>query len=167
MKKVLSLVAAVAVLGSSALFADSHKDVHVGASVINVQDTTGQAVNIGYGGNTVWSNNFMMGLSMDFQGGKIDVPKNSTAESSLFGLSADVQIGYVPLKDVTAYGIGTALGQSVGNVEGAGFGYGAGIDYAVTKYFTVSAEYKTYAMKNEAGNYDYATSGINLRYTWR
>ena len=165
--RILSIVAAVAVFGSSALFADSHNDVHVGASAINIYDTSGQAINIGYGGNKVWSNNIMMGLSIDFQGGNIDVPKDSEQESSFLGMSADVQIGYVPFKDVTAYGIGSGLKQAFGDIGGAGFGYGAGVDYALTKYFTLSAEYKTYSMINEVGNYDYTASGIILRYTWR
>lgn len=131
----------------------------------DTQDTTGQAVNIGYGGDKIWGNNAMVGLSVEFQVGKIDVPKNSTAESSFLGVSADVKAGYVPVRDLITYGIATTLRQSVGNVQGSGFGYGAGIDYAITNDFTISVEHKIYFMTNENGLYNYSTSGVNIKFT--
>ena len=170
--KILSTVAAMAVLGSSALVADIvtgvTNDVHIGASAIEAYKLTGQAISLGYSGKKVWENGIMFGISMDFLAGKIDVPSESTdTKDTVYGISADLQVGYVPVKDLTVYAIGSALEQSVQNLEGYGFGYGGGIEYAISKSFAVAAEYKTYNMTNKVGDYDYSASGINLKYTWR
>lgn len=170
--KILSTVAAMAVLGSSALVADITtgvtNDVHIGASAIEAYKLTGQAISLGYGGSKVWENGIMAGITMDFLAGKIDLPSGSTeTKDTVYGISADLQVGYVPVKDLTIYAIGSGLEQSVQNLEGYGFGYGGGIEYAITKSFAVAAEYKTYNMTNKVGDYDYSEGGVNLKYTWR
>lgn len=163
--KILSAVAVLAILGSSA-YADG--DFYVGAAAIDLDGNTGQAVNLGYEGRKVWQNNVMAGAGLDFQIGKADIGENS---ENILTYTGNIKLGYVPVTDLAIYAIGTGGYQSwstsgSSDTSGLGFGYGAGIEYTIAKHFAVAAEYKKYSMKFEKTNvsYDYSTAGINLLY---
>ena len=48
-----------------------------------------------------------------------------------------------------------------------GFGYGAGIDYRITKNIALNVEYKTYDMvSHKMPDYTYRKINTNLKYTF-
>lgn len=171
MKKNILGVAIAAALISSSLMADydSNKNVYIGANAVDAYHNTGEVLTVGYGYTHVWGNKVVTGFALDFQGGRINGVDNNgdDTKENIYGAGVDLKLGYTLLADVAAYGILSGVSQSVGDMEGAGFGYGGGIEYAVSEHFIVGAEYKRYDMVNEATNYDYSIGGLILKYAWK
>ena len=65
------------------------------------------------------------------------------------------------------YGIGSGIYQGIGGIDGAGFGYGAGIDYRITDHIALNVEYKTYSMTSNYGDYDYDRVSTGIKYTFK
>ena len=144
-------------------------DLHVGVAQADIFHKSTQAVNIGYGGHTISDNGVYFGISIDFQGGTLPASSeaNTTTETTYLGMSGDLQLGYAPTQNLRIYALGTALTQAINSISGAGFGYGGGVEYQVSKSFATAVEYKKYNMSlNGLQNYDYSTVGLNLKYTW-
>ena len=114
----------------------------------------------------------MMGVAADMQIGSLSNVTDANATSNgtedyFYGLSADLKIGYAPTSSVSVYALGSVLAQKFGSTGAGGFGYGGGINYAVSDSFAVEAQYKAYAMTYDGlVDYDYTVAGINLKYTW-
>ena len=68
---------------------------------------------------------------------------------------------------LTVYGIGSGIYQSIGGIDGAGFGYGAGADYRITDNIALNVEYKTYSMTSNFGDYDYDRVSTGIKYTFK
>ena len=65
------------------------------------------------------------------------------------------------------YAIGSGALQGIDNMSGAGFGYGAGIDYRITDSFALNVEYKTYDMTSDKmPNYTFEKINTNFKYTF-
>ena len=64
------------------------------------------------------------------------------------------------------YAIGSGALQGIDNNDGAGFGYGVGADYRITKSIALNLEYKTYDMTTSRFDYDYEKANLNLKYTF-
>ena len=64
------------------------------------------------------------------------------------------------------YTIGSGALQGIDHKDGAGFGYGAGAYYRITKNIAVNFEYKIYNMISSRFDYDYEKANLNLKYTF-
>ena len=51
-------------------------------------------------------------------------------------------------------------------MTGAGFGYGAGVDFRITEQVSFDIEYKTYSMTLNYGDYDYDRVSTGIKYTF-
>ena len=68
---------------------------------------------------------------------------------------------------LAVYAIGSGALQTVDTKDGAGFGYGAGVDYRITKNIALNVEYKTYDMvSDKMPDYTYEKINTNLKYTF-
>lgn len=164
MKKItkLALVASAFTLN---LYADTATDLHIGASSAKVLDKDFTEFNIGYGANVYTQSHIFLGMSLDFAYGSLDL-ENITAD--VFTYSGDFKLGYALFNDKLAvYAIGSGALQSVDTMNGAGFGYGAGVDYRITKNIALNLEYKTYDMTSDSmPNYTYEKINSSLKYTF-
>ena len=64
------------------------------------------------------------------------------------------------------YGIGSEFIKDWG-IDGAGFGYGAGIDFRITEQVSFDIEYKTYSMTSNYGDYDYDRVSTGIKYNFK
>lgn len=174
MKKVLTTVATVALLGTSAFATE--KSMYVGAQSVTLNSNQGVVGVIGYHADGKWSNGFLLGLSGEVGGGKITFDNTvvdatattPTTDITTLVLGTDLKVGYSPLKGLDIYATGGFLVQSLESDTGYGLGFGGGASYAFSEKWNVRAEYKSYSMTTTAsgGNasYDYATAGVSVGY---
>ena len=139
-------------------------DFHIGISNSKVLDKTYSEFNLGYGFNKYFDSNIVVGTSIDFAYGSADITNKSI---DVYTLSGDLKIGYAIFnKDLFLYAIGSGALQGIDNKDGAGFGYGAGVDYRITKNIALNLEYKFYNMTSSIFYYDYEKAHLNLKYTF-
>ncbi|MFA6196784.1 MAG: outer membrane beta-barrel protein [Sulfurimonas sp.] len=174
MKKVLSLVATVAVLGSSVFAMD--KSLYVGGQSVTLNKNQGVVGVVGYHADGRWDNGFLLGVSGEMGGGQIKFDNTivdatattPTTDITTLVLGTDLKIGYTLLKKLDIYATGGFVLQSLENDTGYGLGFGGGVSYTFTEKWNVRAEYKSYSMTTTAsgGNasYDYATTGLSVGY---
>ncbi|MFW2352755.1 outer membrane beta-barrel protein [Aliarcobacter butzleri] len=152
------------VLLSSVSNATLVSDVHVGVSNAKVLDESYTEFNVGYGFNKYFDSNIVVGTSIDFAYGSADITNKSI---DVYTLSGDLKIGYsIFNQDLLIYGIGSGVLQGIDNKDGAGFGYGAGADYRITKNVALNLQYKVYNMTSSRFKYDYEKANLNLKYTF-
>ena len=165
MKKItkLALVASALTLN---LCADTLPDLHIGVSSAKVLDKDFTEFNIGYGVNIYTQSHIFWGLSLDFAYGSLDLENAKSVD--VFTYSGDLKLGYALFDDKLAvYAIGSGALQTVDTKDGAGFGYGAGVDYRITKNIALNVEYKTYDMvSDKMPDYTYEKINTNLKYTF-
>lgn len=174
MKRVLSVVAAVALLGTSAFAVE--KSMYVGAQSVTLNKNQGVVGVVGYHADSKWDNGFLLGVSGEMGGGQVKVDNtivNATAttpttDMTTLVVGTDLKVGYSPLKGVDIYATGGFLVQSLEKDTGYGLGIGGGVSYNFAEKWNVRTEYKSYSMKTAAsgGNasYDYATAGLSVGY---
>lgn len=164
MKKITKLAILASVLTAN-LSADSIGDLHIGASSAKVLEKDFTEFNIGYGANVYTQSHIFLGMVLDFAYGSLDL-ENITAD--VFTYSGDLKAGYALFDDKLAvYAIGTGTFQSIDSMNGAGFGYGAGVDYRITKNIALNLEYKTYDMTSDKmPDYTYEKINSSLKYTF-
>ncbi|WP_418186818.1 outer membrane protein [Aliarcobacter lanthieri] len=156
-------LALASTLLTSALYAQNTKHVHIGVSTANIEGEDYAEFNIGYGVNGYF-NSFLLGTSFDFAYG---TPKVNGKSIDVATASVDFRLGYGLFDNkLSIYAIGTGAFQGVDGTDGAGFGYGGGINYDITDNFAINLEYKTYDMKTGSStvNYTYEKSNLNLKY---
>ena len=152
------------VLLSSVSNATLVSDVHVGISNAKVLDKTYLEFNFGYGFNKYFDSNIVVGTSINFAYGN---PNVNSKNIDVYTLSGDLKIGYsIFNQDLLIYGIGSGALQGIDNKDGAGFGYGAGADYRITKNVALNLQYKVYNMTSSRFKYDYEKANLNLKYTF-
>ena len=152
------------VLLSSVSNATLVSDVHVGISNAKVLDKTYLEFNFGYGFNKYFDSNIIVGTSINFAYGN---PNVNSKNIDVYTLSGDLKIGYsIFNQDLLIYGIGSGALQGIDNKDGAGFGYGAGADYRITKNVALNLQYKVYNMTSSRFKYDYEKANFNLKYTF-
>lgn len=164
MKKItkLALVASTLALNLSA---EKLPDFHVGISSAEVLNKSFTEINLGYGGNIYTQSNIFVGLSLDVAYGQVDLDNNVGAD--VWSTSADFKLGYAFLDNKLAlYALGSGALQSIDSFNGAGFGYGGGIDYRINERFALNVEYKTYDMTSDGDDYTYEKINTNLKYTF-
>lgn len=157
----LSLIGCVVagLLSTSAMAKDFDYDIHVGVSNMDIKDgDNGANYTIGYGVTKTFDNKVVAGVSFDLDYANV-------GSTDIYGVGADLKLGYNVYKDVNVYALGGYKIQSVEGDSAYGFGYGAGIDYAVTRNIVAAVEYKTYDMSaSNFEDYKYQTLGASLKY---
>lgn len=165
MKKLTKLAIVTSALALN-LSAQSVADYHIGVSSAKVLEKDFTEVNIGYGVNWYTQSDIYVGILLEFAYGNLDLENNKSAD--VFSSNGDLKLGYSLFdKNLALYGIGSGALQSIDTVNGAGFGYGAGVDYRFTKSFAMNLEYKTYDMTSDKmPNYTYEKINTNFKYTF-
>lgn len=151
------------------------KDIHLMGISSTAADIDANEIGIGYGVSVYSDNSIFWGVSFDFSAGKLDNSqikienKTSTKnDDSLYNAGGDFKLGYALFNNKLAlYGIGSALYQGIGGMDGAGLGYGAGADYRITDNIALNVEYKTYSMTSNFGDYDYDRISTGIKYTFK
>ncbi len=150
-------------------------DIHLTGLSSTAAEINAQEIGIGYGVSVYTDSGIFLGVSFDFSGGTLDKNqvkienKTSTKnDDSLYNAGGDLKIGYALFSNKLAlYGIGSGINQSICGIDGAGFGYGAGIDYRVIENVSFTVEYKTYSMTSNFGDYDYDRISTGIKYTFK
>ncbi len=159
--KYLTKIFVSSVVMSSVSYAELVPDFHIGISNSKVLDKTYSEFNLGYGFNKYFDSNIVVGTSIDFAYGSTDITNKSI---DVYTLSGDLKIGYAIFnQDLFLYAIGSGALQGIDNKDGAGFGYGAGVDYRITKNIALNLEYKFYNMTSSRCDYDYEKAHLNLK----
>jgi opacity protein-like surface antigen len=166
MKNLTKMALVASALTLNLFAADDTTDFHIGASSAEVLGQSYTEYNIGYGVDFYTQKSIYIGLSFDIAYGNVDL-ENSKKSADVYSSTADLKLGYALFDNTLAiYGLGTGALQSVNNLEGAGFGYGGGVDYKINKNFAINVEYKTYDMVSNAGDYTYEKINSNIKYTF-
>lgn len=150
-------------------------DIHLTGISSTATEIDASEIGIGYGVSVYLDNSIFWGVSFDFSGGTLDSSKvkieNKTStknDDSLYTAGGDFKLGYALFSNKLAvYGIGSAIYQGIGGIDGAGFGYGAGVDYRVIENVSFSVEYKIYSMTSNYGDYDYDRISTGIKYYFK
>ena len=162
--KYLTKIFVSSVIMSSVAYAEFVSDIHIGISNAKVLDESYTEFNGGYGFNKYFDSNIVVGTSINFAYGN---PNVNSKNIDVYTLSGDLKIGYAIFnQDLFVYTIGSGALQGIDNKDGAGFGYGAGADYRITKNIALNFEYKIYNMTSSRFDYDYEKANLNLKYTF-
>ena len=162
--KYLTKIFVSSVIMSSVAYAEFVSDIHIGISNAKVLDESYTEFNGGYGFNKYFDSNIVVGTSINFAYGN---PNVNSKNIDVYTLSGDLKIGYAIFnQDLFIYTIGSGALQGIDNKDGAGFGYGAGADYRITKNIALNFEYKIYNMTSSRFKYDYEKANLNLKYTF-
>ena len=162
--KYLTKIFVSSVIMSSVAYAEFVSDIHIGISNAKVLDESYTEFNGGYGFNKYFDSNIVVGTSINFAYGN---PNVNSKNINVYTLSGDLKIGYAIFnQDLFVYTIGSGALQGIDNKDGAGFGYGAGADYRITKNIALNFEYKIYNMTSSRFKYDYEKANLNLKYTF-
>jgi hypothetical protein len=160
MKKIVS-IALVATLITTANAAQAKRDIHFGVGLSEVINNEAETeYKIGYGINKTFESGIYAGVVIDFG-------YSNSEKDSIFTYGTDGRLG-VTIKDLSTYGIVSALYQTFDDaITGYAFGYGAGMEYAISDSFAVAVEYKSYSPTMENGvSYDYTNTNLILKYTY-
>ena len=162
--KYLTKIFVSSVIMSSVAYAEFVSDIHIGISNAQVLHESYTEFNGGYGFNKYFDSNIVVGTSINFAYGN---PNVNSKNIDIYTLSGDLKIGYAIFnQDLFLYTIGSGALQGIDNKDGAGFGYGAGADYRITKNIALNFEYKIYNMTSSRFKYDYEKANLNLKYTF-
>ena len=162
--KYLTKIFVSSVIMSSVAYAEFVSDIHIGISNAKVLDESYTEFNGGYGFNKYFDSNIVVGTSINFAYGN---PNVNSKNIDVYTLSGDLKIGYAIFNQyLFLYTIGSGALQGIDNKDGAGFGYGAGADYRITKNIALNFEYKIYNMTSSRFKYDYEKANLNLKYTF-
>lgn len=142
------------------LKADKVNSFYIGTSNAKIFNETYTELGLGFG-TSGYFDSIIFGLYYNLNYGNIRV-ENKSKEVSTF--STDLKLGYAFLnRDFSIYALGAAAFQSIGNIDGAGFGYGGGAEYKIAKNFALNFEYKKYDMVSNKEDYDYEKSNLHLK----
>lgn len=168
MKKLTLVALTVSTLALNMSAKEVLTDIHLSGSASQVTNDDSTEIGIGSGVSGYFDNGIYAGVSFDFSTGKLDESNNnSKKDNTLYTAGTDLKIGYAFFANKLAiYGIGSGIYQSVSEVEGAGFGYGAGIDYRITDHIALNLEYKTYSMTSNYADYDYDKVSSAIKYNF-
>ena len=150
-------------------------DIHLTGVSSTAAEIDATEIGIGYGVSVYLDNSIFWGVSFDFSGGTLDKNqvkienKTSTKnDDSIYTAGGDFKLGYALFDNKLAmYGIGSGIYQGIGGIDGAGFGYGAGVDYRITDHIALNVEYKTYSMTTNYGDYDYDRVSTAIKYNFK
>lgn len=152
MKKILLS----AVLSASFVLAEA--GVSIGAS-------SGKALNI-----DIQEALLSVSYSKDFNKVFTELSFDLGIGSNSSSYNTNIKAGYLITQDLAFYGIGSAGYQTLkvnsNDINSLGFGYGAGVEYRITKNVKTQIEYKTFDMQNNSNSYSYNSTNLNLKYSF-
>lgn len=163
MKKLPSLLI-IAVIAISSLAADEvRKTVYIGAATASIKNESMTEGVFGFGVDKIYSSCMLWGLHSEYSFGKLS--DDTTNENDMVAtIELDLKAGFVPFRDFSVFALVAGAGQYIENDGAYGFGYGAGMDYALSESIIFDVRYKTYSMKNTLLDYDYDKAVASLRY---
>lgn len=169
-KKILVNALAVGVMTT---VASADGFIKLGAGQVEADTTskpTTTKYNVGFGGNTHFAENFLIGGELSVGKGEFDFDSGTTNEFLSFG--ADLHLGYTFFDDLDIFAIAGyemitmdykfASGGSE-TLKGSGFKYGLGIDYSIIKNISFGAEYSTVNHSMEDSN-NADLGSVNMTY---
>lgn len=150
-------------------------DLHLTGISSTAAEIDASEIGVGYGVSMYLDNGIYWGVSFDFSGGKLDSGKiiidNKTStknDENIYTAGGDFKLGYALFNNKLAlYGIGSGIYQGIGGIDGAGLGYGAGVDFRITNQVSFDIEYKTYSMTSNVGDYDYDRVSTAIKYNFK
>lgn len=152
MKKILLS----AVLSASFLLAEAG---------ISVGVNSGKALNI-----DIQETLLSVSYSKDFNKVYTELSFDLGVGSNSSSYNTNIKGGYLITQDLAVYGIGSAGYQTLkienNDINSLGFGYGAGIEYRITKNIKTQIEYKTFDMQNNSNSYSYSSTNLNFKYSF-
>lgn len=159
--KIITTVLATAMISSGTMGAkEIEKALTLRAASSDIMHTTQTQYGIGYGVSSFAQSGFAWGVDFELDYLTID-------DKAVWGYGAVLRLGYALLRnDLQFYALGGALTQSMPGGNGYGFGYGGGADYRLFSHLRVGAEYRTYTMTREFGDYDYTQLSVFARIIW-
>jgi hypothetical protein len=177
MKKYISSLVAILLLSGVAYASESTKGVTFGVSSFDLSNGTtslnetikpesGTQYDIGFATTSVSDNNIFMGMDSV-------ITFASLSASQVYGLDANLKIGYQPIKGLSGYAIGSLCidylsGDNNEDGFGYGYGYGLGAEYQFAQHFAANIEWKNKTIHMSTNvvdyDYDYKTVGLNLKY---
>lgn len=156
-------------LVTSRLFGSEQTNVSifVGAFSANVAEQDATLYTVGYGWNKTYGNSVYLGGIFAFNFGETEHDDFTHKNKNITSYDVDLRVGY-SFGSVAVFGIGAAVMQSLGNVSGYGFGYGAGASWDLDERWSLGTEYKTHSMtpENSVETYDYAFVTMRIGYSW-
>ena len=174
-KLVLGALTVSTLLLNNVSASETLMDIHLTGVSSTATDINAKEIGVGYGISVYTDSNIFWGVSFDFSGGTLDknqvIIDNKTStknDDSIYTAGGDLKLGYALFnKKLAVYGIGSGIYQSISGIDGAGFGYGAGIDYRVMENVSFNIEYKTYSMTSNFGDYDYDRVSTAIKYNFK
>ena len=173
MKKITLIVSTLFALSSNVLAEETKMDIHLTGGTSTAANIDTKEIGIGYGVARYLDSGLYWGVSFDFSEGKMDKSivtvgnKQKKGDDNLYSAGADFRLGYAIFDNKLAiYAIGSGIYQGIAGLDGAGFGYGAGVDYRITEHIALNLEYKTYSMTSNYGDYDYDKISTGIKYNF-
>ena len=165
MKELSKLLLLASIVGSTLVADEVRKTAYIGGASSEVLNETVSEFVFGFGADKIYNSGFVLGMNNEYSYGTL--PSNTTTtDKNVHTVEFDLKLGYSPFKDFSIFGLGAAAGQYIENSGGYGFGYGAGIDYQLTKSIVLDVRYKTYSMQDSLIDYDYDKAVATLRYVF-
>ena len=147
-------------LAAAAPAAETEKSFTLRAASADIFETTGTQYGIGYGITSFARNGFVWGIDFDLDYLDLD-------GADVWGYGTALRLGYALLQnDLQFYVLGGALVQSMPGGSGYGFGFGGGADYRLFTHLRVGAEYRTFTITREVGDYDYTQASGFVKFVW-
>jgi len=163
MKKLTSLLLA-ATLAVSSLAADEvRKTVYIGAATASIEDESMTEGVFGFGMDKIYGSGMLWGFHNEYSFGTLS-DDATNEDSTVSTIEFDLKAGFVPFKGFSVFALVAAAGQYIESDAAYGFGYGAGMDYALSESVILDVRYKTYSMKDTLLDYDYDKAVASLRY---
>lgn len=146
--------------GVAASAAEMERGISLRAGSAEIFETSHTQYGIGYGFTSFAQNGFAWGIDFD-----LDYLDIEGAE--VWGYGTALRLGYALMQnDLQFYALGGALVQSMPGGNGYGFGYGGGVDYRLFSHLRIGAEYRSYNITREFGDYDYTQASGFAKIVW-
>ena len=160
MKTKIVNILAISTIFSSIYADEEPKNIYIDISKTDILKNSKLGNNIGCGYAIAYNSLFYWNGSF-----KYNVSKAENAQERIYDYGANLKLGYSFLSDLAMYTLGGAIYQSIGKINGSGFGYGGGFEYAVKNHIALSAEYSTYKIDfNGVFDSKYSKASLNIKY---
>jgi opacity protein-like surface antigen len=168
MKKIFLLLITT-LLFTSSLFATQRTQtfIFLGAYSAKIMEEDATLYSIGYGWSRTFESDLYAGGVFAFNFGETERDRVTQEQASITSYDVDLRLGY-SFESVSIFGIGAAVMQSLENVSGYGFGYGAGATWQINERWSLGTEYKIHSMtpENSLADYDYELFTTRIGYSW-
>ncbi len=155
MKKIILAAITALTLSAAAQAKDISKHINLGVNQSTVDSQGGEGFDVTWGATRIWENGIMTTFDLNYGQATIN-------NEDFNNYGGDLKIGY-KYKDIALYGIGSAIMGSYHNLESAGFGYGAGVEYTPFEHLGIGIDYKKYSMTSQINEYSFEVAKAYLK----